>query len=127
MSEVLGHAHLPEKLLYLSRRTDLANDRHGATVASGVQSITEKEPFSQYEVLAKNNPPPRGMKVFYGDPQDPSTYPTGTFDVVVDNNGKSMKECQPLIDTFAGSVRLPNTPPPPFPTQSAPVGPLSLC
>jgi hypothetical protein len=70
-----------------------------------VQSLEAKEPFSQYAVVAKNNPPPRGLKVEYGSPTDPSTYPLGTFDIVIDNNGKSMEECQPLIDTYAKEVR----------------------
>ena len=43
----------------------------------------------------------------YGDPADPSTYPQGDFDIVYDNNGKSMQECQALIDTYAPKVRAP--------------------
>jgi hypothetical protein len=70
-----------------------------------LQSLEAKDPFAQYPVVAKNNPPPRGLKIVYGNPADPSTYPSGTFDIVVDNNGKSMDECQPLIDTYAGEVR----------------------
>lgn len=69
-----------------------------------MQSLAEKDPFAQYEVVAKNNPPPRGLKIEYGSATDPSTYPSGTFDIIVDNNGKSMAECQPLIDTYAKDV-----------------------
>lgn len=70
-----------------------------------LQSLEEKDPFAQYAVVAKNNPPPRGLKIEYGSPTDPSTYPEGSFDVIVDNNGKSMEECRPLIDTYADQVR----------------------
>lgn len=70
-----------------------------------MQSLEEKDPFAQYAVVAKNNPPPRGLQIEYGSPTDPSTYPEGAFDVIVDNNGKSMAECQPLIDTYANDVR----------------------
>jgi hypothetical protein len=69
-----------------------------------VQSLEAKDPFAQYAVVAKNNPPPRGLKIEYGNPTDTSTFPQGTFDIIVDNNGKSMAECQPLIDTYASQV-----------------------
>lgn len=86
-----------------------AQSRVHATIAytSGacMQSLEEKEPFSQYAVVAKNNPPPRGLQVAWGNPADPATYPSGTFDIIIDNNGKSMEECQPLIDTYAKDVR----------------------
>lgn len=79
---------------------------YSLSVCKLVQSLEEKDPFAQYSIVAKNNPPPRGLKIEYGSPTDPSTYPSGTFDVIVDNNGKSMDECQPLIDTYAKDVRI---------------------
>lgn len=70
------------------------------TVIERVQSLESKPPFSQYSTLPNVN-------VIYGDPKDPSTYPQWGFDIIYDNNGKSLEECQPLIDKYAGSVRFP--------------------
>ena len=36
----------------------------------------------------------------WGDPADSSAIPQGDFDVVYDNNGKTLEACQPLIDNF---------------------------
>lgn len=74
----------------------LRNTQHAARAHA--QSIESKAPFSEYKNL-------EGMDVVYGNPADPSTYPEGDFDVVYDNNGKSMDECQALIDTYAPKVR----------------------
>ena len=63
-----------------------------------VQSIEKKAPFSQYSRL-------RDVDVVYGDPKNPDTYPEGKFDIIYDNNGKKLEECQPLIDTYASQVR----------------------
>jgi hypothetical protein len=63
-----------------------------------MQTIESKAPFSQYASLP-------GVDVVYGNPADPRTYPEGGFDIVYDNNGKSLKECQALIDTYASKVR----------------------
>jgi hypothetical protein len=38
--------------------------------------------------------------VVWGSPADPAAYPAGPFDVVYDNNGKKLEDCQPLIDHF---------------------------
>jgi hypothetical protein len=70
--------------------------------ACAAQSIEAKAPFSQYAALADGANP---LTVAYGAPADPASYPEGAFDVVVDNNGKSMAECQPLIDHYASQVR----------------------
>lgn len=57
-----------------------------------VQSkLVKKAPFNQY-----SNVP--GLKVAFGSPTEPSTYPEGSFDVVYDNNGKDLDSCKPLID-----------------------------
>ena len=36
----------------------------------------------------------------WGDPADCSAIPQGDFDVVYDNNGKTLEACKPLIDNF---------------------------
>ena len=36
----------------------------------------------------------------WGDPADSSAIPQGDFDVVYDNNGKTLEACKPLIDNF---------------------------
>lgn len=59
--------------------------------------LRAKAPFSQYAALEA-----RGAKVVFGDPAAPAAaLPAGaSFDVVLDNNGKDMDACQPLIDLF---------------------------
>jgi hypothetical protein len=61
--------------------------------------LKSKAPFSQYDDLARE-----GAEVVWADPTDPSTYPEGPFDIVYDNNGKTLDVCKPLIDAF--KVRL---------------------
>jgi hypothetical protein len=56
--------------------------------------LSKKAPFSQYSSV-------KGLKVFYGDPADLSTYPEPDFDVVYDNNGKDLAACGPIIDACA--------------------------
>jgi hypothetical protein len=73
-------------------------DRSAESVVANMQNIESKPPFSQYANLP-------GLEVVYGNPTDPGTYPEGGFDIVYDNNGKSLKECQALIDTYASNVR----------------------
>jgi hypothetical protein len=63
------------------------------------KSLENKNPFCEYKNV-------RGLEVQYGDPTDPSTYPEGEFDIVYDNNGKSMGDCKALIDTYADKVRM---------------------
>lgn len=58
--------------------------------------LGKKAPFNKYSTVD-------GLRVVWGNPADPSTYPaseSGAFDVVYDNNGKDMKSCQPMIDHF---------------------------
>ena len=59
--------------------------------------LRAKAPFSQYAALEA-----RGAKILFGNPADPAAaLPAGaTFDVVLDNNGKDLETCQPLIDAF---------------------------
>lgn len=57
--------------------------------------VSKKAPFSQYGSLES-----QGVAVRWGDPADSSTIPQGDFDVVYDNNGKTLEACKPLIDNF---------------------------
>jgi hypothetical protein len=57
--------------------------------------LRAKAPFSQYAALEA-----RGAKVVFGNPADPASFPSGSFDAVYDNNGKDLDTCQPLIDAF---------------------------
>jgi hypothetical protein len=61
--------------------------------------VTKKAPFNKYDDLKK-----KGVSIQWGNPIDPSTYPSGSFDIVYDNNGKDMENCKPLIDTYMGKV-----------------------
>lgn len=54
--------------------------------------LEAKAPFNQYTNVS-------GLNVAWGKPTDPSTYPSGKFDVIYDNNGKDMESCKALIDT----------------------------
>ena len=63
-----------------------------------MQSLESKPPFNAYSTLPNVN-------VMYGDPKNPETYPQWGFDVIYDNNGKSLDECQALIDRYADNVR----------------------
>lgn len=57
------------------------------------EKLLKKAPFNQYGNVS-------GLKLAWGSPSDPSTYPQDSFDVVYDNNGKDMDSCKPVIDTF---------------------------
>lgn len=59
------------------------------------EKTTKKAPYSQYSDLEKE-----GAKIVWGDPANESDFPSGSFDVVYDNNGKSLESCQPLINKF---------------------------
>jgi len=87
-----GHAFIG---LYLARA--LAAKGHEVTILNdGDQAkLSKKVPFSKYETV-------KGLKLAYGNPADPATYPAGQYDVVYDNNGKDMEACKPLIDSFKG-------------------------
>lgn len=56
-----------------------------------------KAPFSEYGSVCD--------AVVYGDPSDPANFPAGDFDIVIDNNGKDLGACQPLIDHYKGSAK----------------------
>jgi nucleoside-diphosphate-sugar epimerase len=89
-----GHAfiglHLAKKLLADGHKVTILND--------GDQSKLEsKAPFSQYSSL--------GADIVWGVPSDPTTYPSGEFDIVYDNNGKDLDACKPLIDHYADKVK----------------------
>ena len=51
-----------------------------------------QNPFSQYASL--------GAEVVWGSPANPEDFPAGSYDVVYDNNGKDLENCQPLIDRY---------------------------
>ena len=40
------------------------------------------------------------MSITWGDPADAAALPEGPFDVVYDNNGKTLDVCKPAIDAF---------------------------
>ena len=61
--------------------------------------VTKKAPYNKYDELKK-----KGAAIQWGNPVDPSTFPSGSFDIVYDNNGKDMEQCKPLIDHFKGKV-----------------------
>lgn len=90
-----GHAFLG---LHLAKK--LIKDGHKVTILNdGDQSkLQGKAPFSQYSSLP-------GATIVWGSPTDPSTYPSDSFDIVYDNNGKDIDACKPLIDHFKGKVK----------------------
>ena len=54
----------------------------------------------------------------WGNPADPASFPPGDFDIVIDNNGKDIDSCKPLIDAYGSKASTcsppPLTPPTPF-------------
>ena len=112
-----GHAfigfYLAKELLKKGHTVTLMND-------GDKDKVSKKAPYSKYADLEK-----AGVKVAWGSPADPATWPQGKFDVVYDNNGKvgvpqrthrtkvqrtptlptlplqDMESCKPLIDGFA--------------------------
>lgn len=91
-----GGGHAPFGL-YLAK--ELVSKGHQVTILNdGDRSKLEfKEPFSEYGRI--------GVDVVWGNPSDPSTYPTGTFDIVYDNNGKDLENCAPMIDTYGKTCK----------------------
>jgi nucleoside-diphosphate-sugar epimerase len=91
-----GHAfiglHLAKQLLSAGHQVTILNDGDQA-------KQTAKAPFSQYKNLEQ-----QGATVVWGNPADAGSIPDGDFDIVYDNNGKSMDACQPMIDHFKGKV-----------------------
>ena len=59
------------------------------------EKTTKKGPYTQYGALESE-----GVSITWGDPADPAALPDGPFDVVYDNNGKTLDVCQPAIDAF---------------------------
>ena len=57
--------------------------------------VSAKAPYNQYSALAGE-----GVTIAWGNPADTAALPSGSFDVVYDNNGKDMAACQPAIDHF---------------------------
>jgi len=84
-----GHApfglYLAKELLAKGHTVTILNDGDGDKLAS-------KNPFSQYASL--------GAEVVWGSPANPEDFPAGSYDVVYDNNGKDLENCQPLIDRY---------------------------
>ena len=69
-----------------------------STFANSVQDKLEgKAPFSQYSSLS-------GANIIWGSPTDTSAYPSDSFDIVYDNNGKDLNTCKPAIDHFKVST-----------------------
>eukprot|EP01026_Neomeris_dumetosa_P015092 TRINITY_DN1568_c0_g1_i4.p2 TRINITY_DN1568_c0_g1~~TRINITY_DN1568_c0_g1_i4.p2 ORF type:complete len:351 (-),score=60.68 TRINITY_DN1568_c0_g1_i4:174-1226(-) len=91
-----GHAfigyHLANKLVDNGHTVTILN-------AGDKEKISSKAPYSAYSYLES-----RGVKIAFGDPKDVSNVPEGSYQVVYDNNGKDMENCQPLIDHFKGKV-----------------------
>ena len=52
-----------------------------------------KAPFSQYSSLS-------GANIIWGSPTYTSIYPSDSFDIVYDNNGKDLDTCKVAIDHF---------------------------
>ncbi len=63
------------------------------------EKVTKKGPYTQYGALEAE-----GVNITWGDPADAAALPEGPFDVVYDNNGKTLDVCQPAIDAFKARV-----------------------
>lgn len=89
-----GHAfiglHLAKKLIADGHTVTIMND-------GDESKLSGKAPFSEYASS--------GAQIVWGSPTDPSTYPSGDFDIVYDNNGKDLDACKPLIDHYADKVK----------------------
>ncbi|KAL6755032.1 hypothetical protein V8C86DRAFT_2685147 [Haematococcus lacustris] len=93
-----GHAFIG---LYLAR--ELAHRNHEVTLMNDGDEakLRNKEPFVNYGELERYH----GVRVMWGSPTNPSTWPAERFDVVYDNNGKDMESCKPLIDANLGKLK----------------------
>ncbi|CAK0742954.1 hypothetical protein CVIRNUC_001432 [Coccomyxa viridis] len=89
-----GHAFIG---LYLAKQ--LLDAGHSVTILNdGSQDKLEgKAPFSQYSSLS-------GANIIWGSPTDTSAYPSDSFDIVYDNNGKDLDTCKVAIDHFKDKV-----------------------
>ena len=63
------------------------------------EKVTKKGPYTQYGALESE-----GVSITWGDPADSSALPEGPFDVVYDNNGKTLEVSQPAIDAYKARV-----------------------
>lgn len=87
---------------HLARR--LAGQGHDVTVMVPGEEASEgmqKEPFCRWDELRE-----LGVATVWGDPADCAAAAGAgkRFDVVVDNNGKDLATCQPVIDWAAGEA-----------------------
>ena len=121
-----GHAfiglHLAEQLLQAGHEVTILNDgdevgqcsearfvdtlravKDFAALLQGKQ--TKKAPYNQYAILKE-----KGVQIVWGDPSQPETLPSTDYDVVVDNNGKTLEVCKPLIDAFKVEIYMDFTP-----------------
>mmetsp|Transcript_5943 Transcript_5943/g.17009 ORF Transcript_5943/g.17009 Transcript_5943/m.17009 type:complete len:356 (-) Transcript_5943:1182-2249(-) len=92
-----GHAplglHLAKTLLKGGHSITILND-------GDKEKTVKKVPFSEYASIEGE-----GVNIQWGDPTDAGALPDGPFDVVYDNNGKSLDVCQPAIDKYKGQVQ----------------------
>ena len=61
--------------------------------------MTKKPPYNEYDKL-----PSEGIEVIWANPSDTSSYPQGDFDVIYDNNAKTLETNQALIDHYKVSA-----------------------
>lgn len=91
-----GHAVLG---FHLAKQ--LTADGHDVTIMVPGEETSDKmkkEPFSRFDELRSV-----GVTTVWGSPSDcASAAGSGTYDVVVDNNGKDLDTCQPVIDWAVG-------------------------
>jgi len=90
-----GHAfiglYLAQNLLGKGHKVTILNDGDQAKVEA-------KTPYSEYSKV-------QGLDFLYADPKSVDTFSgLGDFDVVVENNGKDMENCQPAIDFYNGKI-----------------------
>ena len=64
------------------------------------EKTTKKAPYNQYGALEAE-----GVSITWGDPTDPAILPEGPFDVVYDNNGKTLDVCRAAIDAFKARLQ----------------------
>jgi len=90
-----GHAfiglHLAQNLMSSGHKVTILNDGDQA-------KIEAKTPYSEYSKVG-------GLEYLYADPKSVDSFSgLGDFDVVVENNGKDMENCQPAIDFYNGKI-----------------------
>ncbi|QDZ22629.1 chloroplast stem-loop-binding protein [Chloropicon primus] len=78
----------------------LAEQNHDVTIMVPGDEGSDKmnkEPFSRFDELRS-----MGVKTVWGSTSDCGACASGSYDVVVDNNGKDLDTCQPVIDWAVG-------------------------